>query len=82
MNSNRAIVYISNNNSVCDKLTEKMDEWNVDYKTKNISNDQEIKKELQDQGIYGTPATFVEGCSEPILGYQLNKLKRELNIWD
>ena len=80
MNDKKTTIYISDNSPSCEKLINQMEKWGISYQTKNITKNNEIKKELQNQGIYGTPATFIKGYSEPILGVQLGKLKRELNI--
>ena len=80
MTDTQVLIYISNDCSSCQKLMKKMDQWDVSYKIKNITSNDANKKELQDYGIYGTPATFINEKSEPILGFQINKLKRALNI--
>jgi hypothetical protein len=36
-------------------------------------------KELQNEGVYGTPATFIGNHKSPILGVQKNKIKQTLN---
>lgn len=82
MSNTEVLVYISNECLSCQKLLDKMSEWGVSYRTKNITNDETNKKELQDLGVYGTPATFIEDDVEPILGYQVNKLKRELKVYE
>lgn len=57
-----------------------MDQWGVNYMVKNITQNIDMKRELQNLGIYGTPATFIEGYSDPVLGCQIEKLKSRLNI--
>jgi len=80
MTDTKAIIYISDECYSCQKLMEKMDQWEVNYKTKNITSNNANKKELQEHGIYGTPATFIKARQEPILGYQINKIKHALGI--
>lgn len=80
MSNKEVLVYVSEGCISCQKLLEKMDNFGIDYKTKNITEDDANKKELQDCGVYGTPATFIDEDAEPILGFQPNKLKRELGI--
>jgi len=82
MNGKTATIYISDNSPSCEKLINQMEKWGISYRIKNITKNNDIKKDLQNQGIYGTPATFIKGNSEPILGVQLSKLKRELNVHD
>ncbi|MUV38486.1 hypothetical protein JNUCC1_02324 [Lentibacillus sp. JNUCC-1] len=78
MNHKDIVVYVSNNCSSSETVINQLERWNVDYKAKNVSKDQEIMSELQEQGIFGTPATFVG--NEPILGPQLSKLKRKIGV--
>lgn len=80
MSNADVLVYISEGCTACQKLLDKMDNWGIEYKTKNITKNDTNKKELQDCGVYGTPATFIDEDTEPILGFQLSKLKRELNV--
>lgn len=69
------MVYINNH---CTRLLDQLDEWNIDYKTKNVVEDPQYLKELQDEGFYGTPVTFIN--DNAILGYQKNKIKQKLGI--
>lgn len=80
MTDTKALIYISDDCTSCQELLKKMDQWAVEYKVKNITDNNQNKKELQEYGIYGTPATFIEKKKEPILGYQIDKLKRALNV--
>jgi len=82
MTKTEALIYVSDDCHSCQKLINKMDEWEVTYQIKNITDNKENKKEMQEHGIYGTPATFIKERKEPILGYQINKIKRALNIKD
>ncbi|OZU89181.1 hypothetical protein CIL03_09240 [Virgibacillus indicus] len=80
MSGKNVVVYISENNSQCKKLMNEMDKWDISYDTKNVTQNTEYMKELQDQGIYGTPATFIEDTREVILGFQKSKIKYALGI--
>ncbi|WP_100012775.1 glutaredoxin family protein [Lentibacillus sediminis] len=81
MNDKKTVtIYTGNDNEQCIALLEQMDEWEIPYKEKNITDNEEYKKELQDQGIYGTPATFIEGYRQAILGFQKNKLEQSLGL--
>src|SRR5699024_2008861 len=68
MGSKRVLVYINNNRSHRLKLLDQLDKWNIDYRTKNVAENPEYLEELQGEGIYGTPVTFIDGS--PILGFQ------------
>ncbi|WP_181350163.1 glutaredoxin family protein [Thalassobacillus sp. CUG 92003] len=72
------VVYVSNNCSHCDKVVARLEEWELDYEVRNVSDNKTHFKELQQEKIYGTPATFIG--DERILGYQEGKLKRTLGI--
>ncbi|CDQ40922.1 MULTISPECIES: glutaredoxin domain-containing protein [Virgibacillus] len=74
------VVFVSNDNAECEKLLEHLRDWNVTYVTKNVNTDSGHMKELQENGIYGTPAMFINGEKEPILGFQKNKIKYRLGL--
>lgn len=80
MSDKNVVIYISENNSQCKKLMDEMDNWDVSYDTKNVTKNTDYMKELQEQGIYGTPATFIEDTKEVILGFQKSKLKYALGV--
>ncbi|MCP3029252.1 glutaredoxin family protein [Halobacillus sp. A5] len=80
MNQQRVVVYTSDHCTHCKQVLSKLEEWEIDFKEKNISQDRAYFKELQQQKIYGTPATFID--DEKVLGYQERGLKRALGIQD
>ncbi|ASN07099.1 glutaredoxin family protein [Virgibacillus necropolis] len=80
MTRQKVVIYTSDNCSACKKVVERMNTWGVDYIEKNISNNGSYLKDLQDKGIFGTPATFVDDYS--VLGFQESKLKYELSMID
>ncbi|WP_404457546.1 glutaredoxin family protein [Oceanobacillus kapialis] len=82
MNENNVRVYISEGNKDCDQVLQLLDNKNVPYVVKNVTKHPENMKELQMQGIYGTPATFIGDETEPILGYQEEKLNLTLGVLD
>ncbi|WP_373895133.1 glutaredoxin family protein [Virgibacillus natechei] len=79
MSEQHVTIYISDENSQCKKLIQQLDEWDVSYTTKNVTQNRDYMKELQDIGIFGTPATFVDNQSA-ILGFQKNKIKYALGF--
>lgn len=73
-------VYISEESLASHEVVKQMERWNVRYKVKNITRSAEYRRELQNKGIYCTPATFIKGLSKAILGYQKRKLQFALQI--
>lgn len=72
------IVYTSRNCDDCEKVIGKLNEWEIKYEERNVSENREYFKELQGNNVYGTPAIFING--EKILGYQIRKMKQKLGI--
>lgn len=82
MKQPKVLVYISNDSKECEKVIRFLQEWDITYQIKNVNEQRGNMKELQKLGIYGTPAIFVDGEKEPILGFQKNKLKYKLGLID
>ncbi|GGJ90786.1 hypothetical protein GCM10007063_11780 [Lentibacillus kapialis] len=80
MGDHEVIVYTSENSSQCEKLLDQLSQWDINYKQCNVTEYKEYLNELQEAGIYGTPATFVD--ERVVLGTQLNKIKQALGIAD
>lgn len=79
--SNREItVYVSDNNLQCKRLLTHLDKWDISYEEKNVTKHSEYMKDLQEQGIFGTPATFIEGQGHAILGFQEKNINHALEI--
>lgn len=78
MKEKNVIIYVSSNCSHCKKVLDQMDKWDVSYKIKNVTQNSNYMKDLQAQGIYGTPATFIEDQSKAILGFQKGEIKHAL----
>lgn len=76
MSERNVIVYISDDCSQCDKLLAHLNKLNVNYKTKNVTENHEYMEQLQEQGVFGTPTTFVD--NHMILGMQKRKINRML----
>lgn len=85
MSDEDVIVYISEDSRKCEQLLTELDELKVNYETKNVTKHRSYMKELQNAGIFGTPATFIGDEKTPILGLQKNKIRQaldlELNDW-
>lgn len=80
MNNEDVVVYVSDESTYCNKVIHLMDEHDISYKVKNVSKDKEYMRELQRNGIYGTPALFIKGQEQSILGYQRNRILNALNV--
>lgn len=78
--SNSVILYSSTGCPRCLQVKEQLKEWGVAYEERNISDNQEYFKQLQERKIFGTPATFVN--NKPILGFQPEKLRAALGVTD
>ncbi|MFD1038378.1 glutaredoxin family protein [Virgibacillus byunsanensis] len=78
MSEKNVIIYVSNNCLEGERLLKQLDVWNVSYTKKNVSNNKEYMVELQEKGVFGTPATFIG--DQTVLGFQINKLKRILEV--
>lgn len=80
MNNQEVIVYTSEKSLQCEKLLGKLKQWDINYKQRNVTVNREYLEELQEEGIYGTPATFVN--ETVVLGTQINKIKHALGMMD
>ncbi|WP_139343278.1 glutaredoxin family protein [Virgibacillus siamensis] len=76
MSEKNVIVYVSDDCSQCDKLLAHLNKLNVHFETKNVTKYHEYMEQLQEIGVFGTPATFVN--NHMILGMQTNKINRML----
>ncbi|TMN22554.1 glutaredoxin family protein [Lentibacillus cibarius] len=74
----RVVVYINDNSPDCKKLLNELNYWQIGYETRNVSKNRRYMEYLQENGIFGTPATIVN--DQMILGSQINKIKRELGM--
>lgn len=76
MSKPNVVVYTSDGCHYCNKLLDHLDAWKVEYIEKNISQNTQYYREMKQQGVYGTPVTFVE--DNKVLGFQKNKLEKLL----
>lgn len=79
MENNQAIIYISNECESSKQLIKQMDLWEMRYEVKNVNENKAYMKELQLKGVYGTPATFIPGVAQPILGFDKKKLNATID---
>lgn len=80
MDNQEIVIYISNGSTYCNKVIRLMDKHHVSYKVKNVTQNHKYMREMQEFGIYGTPALFIKGQEQPILGYQKKRILKALNI--
>jgi len=79
MSDKEVVVYISDESSKCEQLLSDLDKLNVNYETKNVTKNKKYMKELQNEGVFGTPATFIENDNTLILWVQKSKIKQILD---
>ncbi|WP_060681172.1 glutaredoxin family protein [Virgibacillus halodenitrificans] len=82
MTEKSVLIYISEENEDCNKLMKQLDEWNVPYEVRNVTENGNYKKELQEKGVYGTPATYIGKEPYAILGFQKEKIRSSLGLAD
>lgn len=82
MGKKEVVVYVSDNSLPSKKILTHLDKWNISYEEKNVTKNSEYMKDLQEQGIFGTPATFIEGQEHAILGFQEKNINHALGIGD
>lgn len=80
MSKQNVTLYISDNSSYCNKVINLMKEHDVSFQVKNVTQNRKYMKELQNDGIYGTPALFIMGEEQFILGYQKARILKALHI--
>lgn len=74
------IVYSSTGCPKCQEVKEQLRKWGVPFEERNISENPEHFKALQERRIFGTPATFING--RPVLGFQPKRLRERLGLSD
>lgn len=80
MNREKVTIYVSDRSQTCDKVIEQLKNWEIPFNLKNITQHPSYRKELQEEGIYSTPATFISGVSKAILGFQKRNLQVALEV--
>lgn len=71
------ILYTSDNCKKSDQLRELLNKWGISFIEKNTTKNRLYLKELQKDGIYGTPTTLVGDVY--VEGLQKNRLNNLLN---
>lgn len=70
------VVYSSDTCSYCNMLKDFLNKKGVSYQEKNVSSDQQARKELMRMGHMGVPVTIING--EEIVGFDRSKLEQLL----
>lgn len=70
------VVYSSDTCSYCNMLKDFLNKKGVPYQEKNVSSDQQARKELMRMGHMGVPVTIING--EEIVGFDRSKLEQLL----
>ncbi|GGM34250.1 hypothetical protein GCM10011351_20300 [Paraliobacillus quinghaiensis] len=65
-------VYVSNNCTESNKLIHLLEELGVKHERKNVTENKDYMRELQQQKIYATPVAMVN--NKKVLGYQKSRL--------
>lgn len=65
-------VYVSNNCKESNELIHLLEELDVPYEQKNVTENKSYMRELQAQKIYATPVAIIN--NNKVLGFQKNKL--------
>lgn len=78
MSKPNVVVYTSDGCHYCERVLNYLNEWDIDYTEKNISQNDAYYKEMRENRVYGTPVTFIDG--EKLLGFQKRKFKKLLGI--
>ncbi|QXE02221.1 glutaredoxin family protein [Terribacillus sp. DMT04] len=78
MKHRRVDVYISDHCRQCDKVVQQLDEWNISYNVKNVTDSPALLKEMQAYSIYSTPLVLVNG--EKVHGFQKDRLQQVLGL--
>lgn len=72
------VVYTSDGCNYCDRVLDYLNEWDIDFTEKNISQNDAYCREMKESKVYGTPVTFID--DEKVLGFQKRKFKKLLGI--
>ena len=70
------VVYSSDTCSYCKMVKEYLNDKGVDFEERNISQDNEARKELIDAGFMGVPVVYID--DEVIQGFDKDKLEELL----
>ncbi len=70
-------VYVSERSKECDQLVDYLEDNNVSFLTKNVTNNKETLRELQQYNIYSTP-TMVIDEKHHVIGFHKDSIDHYL----
>lgn len=76
--SKEVVVYTSNTCGYCKMVKEYLQENEVEYSEKNISDDQEARKKLISEGFMSVPIIYIG--DEVVKGFDKKKLSELLDL--
>ena len=74
------IVYVSNACPTCEKVVRQLEKCNIRFKIKNVTENRADLHEMQQKGIYGTPATIHQKLNQHVLGFNKKVLRKIIKI--
>lgn len=77
MTNKEVIIYTSNSCGFCHQAKDLLDSMGVEYTEKNVSVDEEAKKELIAKRFMGVPVLEIDG--ETIQGFDRDKIEELLS---
>lgn len=80
MINKKVIIYVSENCPTSEKLMAHLNQYHILFETKNVTENYQYLRELQEMGIFGTPVTHLVDQNQIILGFQINQLNDILRI--
>jgi glutaredoxin len=78
LSNQTVIVYSHEQCRKSERLKRQLDSWGIDFEERNIKENSDHLKILQDQGIFATPTMLIGDTY--IEGLQFNRIKKELGI--
>jgi glutaredoxin len=72
------VIYVSDDHQDSTKVVQLVKEYDVSFQIKNVTQNIEDMKEMQNNGVYGTPVLFIEEGKDSILGFQQERIRHAL----
>lgn len=77
MEDQRIDVYISDNNTECERLVDFLQEADISFSLKNTTENKQHLTDLQKNNIFITPAIIIDDHYQ-VIGFQPDKIRRFL----
>ncbi|WP_246943339.1 glutaredoxin family protein [Bacillus pinisoli] len=75
---NQVIVYSSNDCIECIYVKKTLEDYGIPFEVRNVSENEDYRKEVQKYGFLGVPVTVVEGRAIKGLNHELLELLEDL----